>query len=303
MTPIEIECRGCGAKLLVEPQLRTAHCPYCDSPAVIERPPSVDRPDPSFVVGFVLDEKAARARVAAWLRSRGPFTPGAFKKAAPHKTRAVYLPVYLYGVVARTSFAADIGENYTEQQRYTTTDAKGRAVVRTRTVTRTEWRELAGEHAGYVIDVMVTASGGLPNAALAAIEPFDLRALRRYTPAVLSGWIAEEPSLDRASCLELARAEAAAEVTRRLEAFMPGDSHRNVRPRMDFHDEMLDLVLVPLWVFAVRPDADKPPIRIVVNGQTGKLEGKVPTSAARVLAAIGLALLVAIIVWLIVVAL
>ena len=37
-----------------------------------------------------------------------------------------------------------------------------------------------------------------------------------------------------------------------------------------------------LWIFAIRYDAEKPPIRILVNGQTGKAGGEIPTSWAKV---------------------
>ena len=58
----------------------------------------------------------------------------------------------------RQNQAAEIGETYTET--YTTTNAKGQRVTRTRT--KTEWRPLRGEWADYVNDVVVTASRGIP---------------------------------------------------------------------------------------------------------------------------------------------
>ncbi len=44
----------------------------------------------------------------------------------------------------------------------------------------------------------------------------------------------------------------------------------------------MDLTLVPIWVFAVRYDEKKPPLRILVNGQTGKVFGKIPISWAKI---------------------
>ena len=49
---IEISCESCGAKVVLDPLLRTARCPYCDSPSVVDRQATTDRPDPVFVVGF-----------------------------------------------------------------------------------------------------------------------------------------------------------------------------------------------------------------------------------------------------------
>ena len=56
---IEISCESCGAKVVLEPLLRTARCPYCDSPSVVDRPATADRPDPVFVIGFAVDRNQA----------------------------------------------------------------------------------------------------------------------------------------------------------------------------------------------------------------------------------------------------
>lgn len=163
---LEVQCEECGATLAVETHLRTARCPYCDSTSVVERPPTADRPTPSFVIGFLADRDAALARVRTWLRSRHLFAHSGLKGAAVDKTSGVYVPAYLYGAVAHTRYTAKIGEDYTVTETYTTTDSKGNTTTHTRTRTETEWRDLSGEHAGYVQDVLVSASAWLPNEEL-----------------------------------------------------------------------------------------------------------------------------------------
>lgn len=295
-TALDIDCASCGATVQVEAELRTATCPYCDSPQVVQRPATADRPHPTFAVGFLLDRRRAEKDVRAWLRRRW-LTPGSLHKAAVDHTRGIYLPAWLYGAVARAQWSADIGENYTETETYTTTDAQGKTVTRTRTVTRTEWYTLQGAFDGYVLDVVVTASKGVSNDELQAVEPFDLRQIARYSPALVSGWITEEPTLDRATCEELARKEGHDDVARRVRAFLPGDSQRNIQLSVQQADPVADLVLLPVWVFALRHKPDKPPVKLLVNGQSGKVAGKVPRSpwkiAAVVLASSGLVALIA----------
>jgi hypothetical protein len=63
---------------------------------------------------------------------------------------------------------------------------------------------------------------------------------------------------------------------------MPGDGCHDLSFETDLSDEAIDLVLVPVWVFAVRYHREKPPVRILVNGQTGKVFGKIPFSWAKV---------------------
>jgi hypothetical protein len=279
---MHLECETCGASLTVDAAQRSTVCPYCASPTVIERPPVAGRASPAFTLGFVIGQEAARAEVRRWLGSRGFFTQSSVRVASIDAMRGVYVPAYIYSALSRSSYAADIGENYTETETYTTTDAKGNVVTRTRTVTRTEYRHLEGAHAAYLMDVIVTASRGVSNNELEAIEPFDLRALRRYSPALISGWIAEEPTLSMNECIALARGEALTKIGGMLTNFMPGDSHRGLVHRTLLERETADLLHVPVWVLAARHDPKKPLLRILVNGQTGKVIGDAPRSWLKI---------------------
>lgn len=277
----DLQCEGCGAALRIAARERTTRCPYCTAPAVVERPVTQARVEPTFVVGFVVTEPAAREQAKRWISSTW-FTPTAFREADLSDVKGIYVPAYLYSAEAHASYSASIGEHYTVTETYT--DSKGK--TRTRTKTKTEWRSLSGEWSAYVDDLVVTASQGLPNHELEGVEPFDLRALRRYTPKVLSGWIAEEPSLSLEHCQKLARREALNDIERRLHAHMPGNKHRDLQHQAELRHEDLELVLLPVWVLAVRYDPEQEAVRMVVNGQTGQLYGRPPRSMAKILATV-----------------
>jgi len=197
-------CGQCGASLAFD-GVRTQTCPYCASPNFVERPAAAGQPDPIFVVTFTGDGAVAKRQLDSWLGNRSLFADPALKHANVEDLRGVYLPAYLYSAVARTDYSAQIGEHYTETETYTTTDSQGNTKTETRTVTRTEYRPLAGRHVGYVTDVIVSASAGLANTELARVEPFDLRQLRRFSPALISGWITEEFSRAADDCRRLSR--------------------------------------------------------------------------------------------------
>ena len=286
-----LSCGHCGAVLQFA-GVRTETCPYCASPNVVERPPTADRPEPELVVAFTGDAAAARRRLDVWLGSRTWFADARIKRARVEDLRGVYVPAYLYSAVAHTEYTASIGEHYTEIETYETKDDDGKKKTAVRTVTRTEYRPLAGRHVGYVTDVLVSASAGLDHAELHAVEPYDLLQLRRYAPALISGWIAEEFSRGPDDCRRASRDEAIDEVGLRLRRFMPGDSHCDLAWRTRVAWESLAPVLVPIWVLAVRYRDDRKPLRVVINGQTGAIAGKVPLAwwkialAAAVVAAV-----------------
>ncbi|MFO0548839.1 MAG: hypothetical protein U0271_10650 [Polyangiaceae bacterium] len=170
-------CEECGATLHFRGS-RTARCPYCASPHVLVRPAASTELEPEFVVPFTVTDPRARDLARRWTESRGPFARAAIRGAPLEALTGLYLPVWLYTAVARATYAAEIGENYQEEETYTVKE-NGRTSLEKRTVTRTEWRRLAGPWAGVVRDVLVSASRGLAPAELSGIEPFDLRALRR----------------------------------------------------------------------------------------------------------------------------
>lgn len=289
-------CQQCGAGLAFE-GVRTETCPYCASPNFIARPQAAGQPEPRFVVAFAGDAAWARRQLARWLGGLTMFADPALSRAKIEDLRGVYLPSYLYSAVARTDYTVSIGEHYTEIETYTVTDAQGKTRTETRTVTRTEYRPLSGQHLGYVTDVIVSASAGLDNATLQAVEPYDLRRLRRFSPAVVTGWIHEEFSRDADECRRLSHDEAVELLGDRLRAFMPGDGFSDLHWRTTVDWETLDPILVPVWVFAVRYRPDRPPLRVVINGQTGKIAGKVPLAWWKIALAVlvGATLIVALV--------
>lgn len=255
---------------------------------MIERPASHERPDPTFILPFTVTGERARQAVERW-RRRTRWLKQSLSKATLGELQGIYVPAYLYSAVVRSEWSAEIGENYTVTETYTTTQ-NGKTVTRTRTKTETEWRALSGEHSAYATDLVVSASRGLPNQELEEIEPFDLRALRRYAPALVSGWIAEEASMTSRECVAAARGEAEAQEAKRLDEFMPGDKHRGLRYQLSVKDETIEPLLVPVWVLALRPDEQKPAMRVLTNGQTAEVWGREKISALKVVLWIGLVL-------------
>lgn len=289
-------CGQCGAALAFD-GVRSAVCPYCASPNFVERPPTPGRPDPQFVVTFAGDAEVAHRALDRWLGSRSWFADSALRRARVEDLRGIYAPAYLYSAIAQTDFTAQIGEHYQETETVTVTDAEGKSHEETRTVTRTEHRPLAGRHVGYVTDVVVSASGGLSNAELARIEPFDLKQMRRFSPALVAGFIAEEFARPLDECQRASRDEAVEQIGGQLRRFMPGDSFSDLTWRTSVRWETMDPILVPVWMFAVRYREDRPPLRVAINGQTGKISGKVPLAWWKIVAAIAvLAALIAAIV-------
>jgi hypothetical protein len=285
---LEIRCNECGASVSMPQHRFAAVCPFCASGSVIDR--AVDREtlgagrgvDPDYVLGFAVPRERAEAGVLEWLNKGRLLAPSEIRGAKISTMEGVYLPAYLYSAVARSDYTARIGENYTTTETYVTTDSKGNMVTRTRTVVKTEWRSLAGTHVTQAADHLVTACKGLTNNELEEIEPYDLGAIRRYTSAMVTGWSAEEATRTPAEGIDLAQEEVQESIGKELHSYLPGDSRQVSSLTTVFEDEVAELLLVPVWVLALRWGPDKKLLRVLVNGQTGEVQGVVPRSLGRI---------------------
>jgi hypothetical protein len=228
-----------------------------------------------FALGFAVERDAATRAVRDWIRSR-KMAPFGLRNLAVERLSGVYLPAYLYSATANSRYEASIAEKY--KKLAVQRDGDGASLRRRE---ETEYRDLTGHHVASLADILVTASHNVSNEEIQAVEPFDLGRLRRYTPALLQGWSAEEVSANPDTCLGHARGEARATVTRLLHDFMPGDGVRSLRHDTELEEESIDLTLVPVWICTMRYHPRKPPLRILVNGQTAKAGGWVPFSWAK----------------------
>ena len=98
--------------------------------------------------------------------------------------------------------------------------------------------------------------------------------------------------------MKASRGEAGDQLGEQLRRFMPGDSYSDLAYRTTVSWESLEPILVPVWVLAIRYREDKPPLRVVINGQTGAAFGRAPLSVAKLIAALVVVLGIAAAIWL-----
>jgi hypothetical protein len=270
-------CTGCGARMVFEGPALSAMCSYCDSPMVDE-----PRALPSFdgVVPFRVPQRGALEQLRTYLDNRR-WAPAALREVRVHARglRGVLVPFWVYEGVVRSDYRAKIGLHWYRTEKYT--DAEGKR--KTREVRETEWFPLRGSAARQVEDHVVSASVGLPEREALALAPFDLGWSSSYDARLLSGFEAELPTISaieaqRTAIDELREAEAA----RILSELLPGDVNR-----IDAIDSRIEvasrrLMLLPVWVATYRQGDVV--LRLLVNGQTGKVTGRVPVSKAKVAA-------------------
>jgi hypothetical protein len=299
-----LSCDNCGAAVTVAAGERTAACAFCGTPYVRAGELSSLRHPPEFVLPFSVSRSEAEMAYRSWLGRRGWLSPGDFQAAGLLEgLRGVYIPFWSFTMRSESAWKARVGEYWwqTVTEHYTVREG-GRTVTRTRTrrVRHTEWYPLEGRYHQFHSGYLISASKGLPQETADALLPFPLAEASRYAPHFLAGWLCEEYTVSKEDAVPLAEAEYIRREEASVRTFLPGDCHDDVVVSTHFQDRSEDLVLLPFWVFA---HAYRGKIwRFVVNGVSGKVQGRKPVSPARfacviIAAVLGLGALAALLVF------
>jgi hypothetical protein len=247
-------------------------CPFCGS-TQLEQKADAKILAPTGVVPFAIGEPQAELAMRQWL-GQGFWRPGDLARTASVVgMKSVFVPYWVFAAETHTYWTADSSQ--------TPPGARG------------DWYPLSGEHRGNYAGLLVGASGALAPSETRAICPFDLAAAVPPSQVDLDNVTAEQFSVNRKYARPLAR-QGLEELERAAcSQYVPG-SVRNMKVNTRIENLNSQPMLLPVWIMAYR--YQERVYRFLVNGQTGKATGKAPISMYKVLAAVGIALAVVLLV-------
>lgn len=277
-----MKCSACGAVHDQPGSVEAARCPFCGA-AQLAPEASGDVIRPGSLVPFAIEEKEAVRRFREWLGGLW-FRPGSLRTEAQlHGIAGVYVPVWTFDATASSRWTAESGTHY-QVEKEVTEVVDGKSVTRRKKVTETRWSPASGTHRQRYDDWLIQASGGLDQAALKGLLPFELDKLRPYESTFLAGFRAERYGVGLDEAWKLAQKEVGGAERSACAAEVPGDTHRNLKVHTSFSEVTFKHVLLPVWIAAYRYQGQV--YRYLVNGQTGKATGDAPYSMAKIALAV-----------------
>ncbi len=282
------QCGECGATVNLGSNVTSDHCDFCGSPQVLVQEANRNLLRPESLVPFAVAEDLSRDKFRGWLNGLW-FRPNALKREAHVKELAgVYMPYWTFDSVADSDWSADAGYYYYVTESYTTRDANGNTVRRTRQVRRVRWVPAWGNRTDHYDDILICASQGLPQKLVKRLVTFDTKALVPYQPGFLSGWRAEEYAVELNDGWRGAVGVMETGQRRRCARDIPGDTHRFLNVINRFSEQKFKHVLLPIWISSYR--YKEKVYRFLVNGQTGEVTGTAPYSVVKIALAVALAI-------------
>ena len=280
-----IKCENCGATSSDDPNVTSTRCAFCGSPRVVEQAPREDVIQPESLLPFAHDRRSATESYRRWLSSLWFRPSDLAKESGLASIAGAYIPYWTFDSYTNSFWTAEAGYYYYTTESYTEGGQR-----KTRQVRHVRWEPASGMHDEFFDDELVYASKGLPERYVKGVEPFDTTKLLAYDPSFLSGWKAEQYSVELKEGWDRGRQSIAEKIRYACAQKVRGDTHRNLRVQTAYSATTYKHVLLPLWIAAFQYGAKT--YRVIVNGQTGKASGEAPYSWVKILALVAALILV-----------
>lgn len=272
-----VECKQCGAVTIYDALETAAVCPFCGSTSVMPAA-NQDSIAPGAVCPFTVTKEEASEDFTKWLKKKW-FTPRKAKKnARPDAFQGIYLPYWTYDAQTTSNFTARAGYDKKVKKKDGSYE------------TETDWRYVSGVYQEFFDDETVLASKRHEDSGVKDCEPFKLSKLIPYNPQVVAGFGAERYSVGLKEGWQKAQESIHDKLRSNIKSYVKHhwrcDHVSSVRFSTLYSNITYKYILAPAWTSSFQYKGKT--FQFAVNGQTGKVGGKAPVSAFRVILAVAL---------------
>jgi len=263
------QCQMCGAEIVTDETTAATRCYFCHSPVVLH-----DRLDDDFrpdgVIPFQLDKETAEKQFMDYISRKKFVDRGFFNGAQLEMFSGVYYPWWYTDIEGEADFS---GEGTRSSVRSTPTHILTTTrVYHVERQGRLSFRNIARK-------ALMMAAGKLSD----GLHPYDISGMNPYAIGFLSVFLAEKRDISEAAAKEETIREASGYASSMMRQNHPFNS---LDGKTDFRATKVEsrYVLLPAWVLTWKGGKDGAPYYYMMNGQTGKVCGKLPIDKKRVLA-------------------
>ena len=275
-----VRCENCDAENVISVHDIATECPFCGSSQIVQ----IDQlpgKKPDRVVAFRIAMEKARETFGNWIKKK-LYAPRKVKKEVPSiKVNGVYLPSWTYDADSISNYVGRLGKRYT----VTVGSGKNR-----RTETRIRWFTIRGTEIVDFDDVLVNAGNKITSSQLSSVEPFNTNESFLYEQKFLAGFSAEHYKINVQIGWKNVQPKLREMIKRKILSHYVYDVVDYVKFEPMYKNITYKYVLLPIWIGKYQ--YNKKDYGFIVNGESGKVSGKYPISAPKVIITILLALLI-----------
>ena len=259
-------CPSCGAEVVTDATTAASFCFYCHNPVILGGRLSGDYA-PDCLIPFAISKEEVKDRLLAWCKKKKFIDKAFISDMQLEKLSGVYFPFWLVDAKANVQMSAE---------------GRSLRVWRVGDVEYTETSVYALERAG-TVDFEEITLRGLDREDVRLLEglyPYDLSAIKPFKMGFLSGFLAEKRNVEQ----EAARPDARKIIEESAESLLQDTTsgYGSVSTKSFSAapaSENWRYALLPAWMLTYRYKDEL--YYFGMNGQTGQIAGRVPTSAKK----------------------
>ena len=259
-------CPSCGAEIIADESLGATECPYCGNKAVV--PHAFDgmyRPD--VMIPFKLNKERAQAALKNFYKGKKLLPNGFADGNRMKEIQGVYVPFWLMSCEAEGDASFEGVNTETREsgnKRYTK-----------------EKHYLAHRHGKMQFNrIPADGSKAMDDEYMDGLEPFDYKDLVEYDDAYFSGYLANRYDVSAEEVQERINVRVENSVVSELERTVKGyDSVNHKDHTVRFNSDKIEYAMLPVWMLTTKFQDVK--YSFAMNGQTGKISGKLPVDMGK----------------------
>jgi hypothetical protein len=164
----------------------------------------------------------------------------------------------------------------------------------------TDWYNTRGIHNEFIDDELVNASTQHDRSLMAGLEPFNTKDNLTYKPEYIAGFASERYAIGLKEGWEKAKSSIysrlRSNIRKNILREKNADRVDGLKTSTVYNNITYKYLLLPIWISSFRY-GDKT-YQFMVNGQTGKVSGKIPVSPVKVaITAVGVIAALALLWW------
>lgn len=253
------KCKCCGASFGGKILSITSKCEYCGATMVPEDLAST----PDGCVPYAFDKAMALKKFEEEL-GRKHFIPKALKKGViASSVESIYIPAF--------SFSSNVKGEYNGKLYERETDSDGNTSKRRFAISGTEYADYD--------DIMVECSEHITQSELQSIEPFDMDKAKAFMPEFVCGYSVEYYNRTVEDSAKIARETMQERLKRQALKRYKYDGIDYFNMSYKYEDSKYAYMLLPTYKikFTFKGKEYSP----LLNGQTGKLGGRLPSTKLK----------------------
>ena len=262
------QCKTCLAEVVTSKTTMATTCAYCGNAISITNK-AAGNFRPEIVIPYAVTKEQAKEIYKKYV-NKSFLTPKSFKENNKvDEIQGLFVPFWLHSMDSSAQAQFEC-EKLTHSRR-----GNDR-------ITRHDVYYVYVDADGIYKNIPTDGAKKMDDKLMDAIEPFNYDKLANYNPAYMAGFFSEQPDVTKEETMPRAKERVSKSMLKQMtDTAGNWDKKRNVGFNINYRNEKTAYAMLPVWMMNVSHNGKN--YQFAINGDTGKVVGKLPMSVPKLL--------------------